>query len=183
MMRTLKVVLIGSVVVVLTACPSQPTVPDEGVATDASTDAGTSTGSQQGIQTPGLAEPRLLTPEEMEEQERIRMLQSTVVYFDYDQSDIRPEFLSMISAHAARLAGGRSVAVRLEGHADERGSREYNIGLGERRAQAVRRALMLQGVSASQVRTVSYGEERPAAFGHDDSSWAQNRRVEIVYPK
>jgi len=71
--------------------------------------------------------------------------------------------------------------VRLEGHADERGSREYNIGLGERRAQAVRRLLLLQGVSAGQISTVSFGEERPAADGSSESAYAQNRRVEIIY--
>ena len=71
--------------------------------------------------------------------------------------------------------------VRLEGHTDERGSREYNIGLGERRSQAVRRALMLQGVGATQISTVSYGEERPAATGSDEEAWGMNRRVEIVY--
>jgi peptidoglycan-associated lipoprotein len=71
--------------------------------------------------------------------------------------------------------------VRLEGHTDERGSPEYNIGLGERRAQAVRRALMLQGVTEAQVTTVSYGEERPAAAGQDETAWAKNRRVEFIY--
>jgi peptidoglycan-associated lipoprotein len=73
------------------------------------------------------------------------------------------------------------LSVRLEGHADERGSREYNIGLGERRAQAVRRVLLIQGASASQISTVSFGEERPAAFGSDEGAWAQNRRVEVKY--
>jgi peptidoglycan-associated lipoprotein len=71
--------------------------------------------------------------------------------------------------------------VRLEGHADERGSREYNIGLGERRAQTVRRMLLIQGASTAQISTVSFGEERPAAFGNDEDSWSQNRRVEIKY--
>jgi peptidoglycan-associated lipoprotein len=71
--------------------------------------------------------------------------------------------------------------VRLEGHTDERGSREYNIGLGERRAQSVRRALLLQGASDAQLSTVSYGEERPAVAGHDEAAWSKNRRVEIVY--
>jgi peptidoglycan-associated lipoprotein len=71
--------------------------------------------------------------------------------------------------------------VRLEGHTDERGSREYNIGLGERRAQAVRRSLLLQGATDAQISTVSYGAERPAVSGHDEAAWAKNRRVEIVY--
>ena len=85
-----------------------------------------------------------------------------------------------MSAYAQRLNANTLATVRLEGHADERGSREYNIGLGERRAQAVRRALLLNGVSANQITTVSYGEERPMAFGSNESSYQQNRRVEIV---
>jgi peptidoglycan-associated lipoprotein len=104
-----------------------------------------------------------------------------LIYFDYDSSEIRPEFVSLIAAHAHALARNASVRVRLEGHTDERGSPEYNIGLGERRAQAVRRALMLQGVTDAQVATVSYGQERPAVSGHDEAAWAKNRRVEFVY--
>ena len=104
-----------------------------------------------------------------------------VIYFDFDSSEIRPEFVPVIAAHAHALARNASIRVRLEGHTDERGSPEYNIGLGERRAQAVRRALLLQGVAESQVATVSYGEERPAVTGQTESSWAKNRRVEFVY--
>jgi len=87
----------------------------------------------------------------------------------------------VVAAHAKYLAGHPGTRVRLEGHTDERGSREYNIGLGERRAQSVRRALLLQGAADAQISTVSYGEERPAAPGHDEAAWAKNRRVEIVY--
>jgi peptidoglycan-associated lipoprotein len=104
-----------------------------------------------------------------------------VIYFDFDSSDIRTEFVDVIAAHARFLATSPAVRVRLEGHTDERGSREYNIGLAERRAQTVRRALLLQGVRESQVSTVSYGEERPAVAGSDEKAWALNRRVEIVY--
>ena len=104
-----------------------------------------------------------------------------VIYFDFDSSEIRPEFVPVIAAHAHALARNASIRVRLEGHTDERGSPEYNIGLGERRAQAVRRALLLQGVAESQVATVSYGEERPAVTGQTEASWAKNRRVEFVY--
>ena len=104
-----------------------------------------------------------------------------LIYFDYDSSEIRPEFVSVIAAHAHALARNASVRVRLEGHTDERGSPEYNIGLGERRAQAVRRALMLQGVTDGQVATVSYGQERPAVSGQDEAAWAKNRRVEFIY--
>jgi peptidoglycan-associated lipoprotein len=89
--------------------------------------------------------------------------------------------VAIVTAHAKYLNGNAGNKVRLEGHSDERGSREYNIGLGERRAQAVRRALMLQGVTEAQITTVSYGEERPAVQGSDEAAYAKNRRVELVY--
>jgi peptidoglycan-associated lipoprotein len=104
-----------------------------------------------------------------------------VIYFDFDSSDIRNEYVEVIAAHGKFLASNATVRVRLEGHTDERGSREYNIGLGERRGQTVRRALALQGVQESQITTVSYGEERPAAAGSDENAYSKNRRVEIVY--
>jgi peptidoglycan-associated lipoprotein len=111
------------------------------------------------------------------------LLSKRVVYFDLDRADIRSDSQAVITAHARYLAGASGQKVRLEGHADERGSREYNIGLGERRAQAVRRALLLLGVAESQLATVSYGEERPAAAGSDEQAYGLNRRVEIVYVK
>jgi peptidoglycan-associated lipoprotein len=104
-----------------------------------------------------------------------------VIYFDFDSSDIRNDYVDVIAAHGRFLAGNATVRVRLEGHTDERGSREYNIGLAERRAQTVRRALALQGVQETQIATVSYGEERPAATGSDENAYSKNRRVEIVY--
>ena len=87
----------------------------------------------------------------------------------------------MVAAHAGYLVKYPAARLRLEGHTDERGSREYNIGLGERRAQSVRKALMLQGVAEAQIATVSYGEERPAVEGSEESAYAQNRRVELVH--
>ena len=111
------------------------------------------------------------------------LLSKRVVYFDFDKADIRADSQTVVAAHAAYLAKNPAQKVRLEGHADERGSREYNIGLGERRAQAVRRALLLQGVAEVQLATVSYGEERPAVAGSDEQAYALNRRVEIVYLK
>ena len=104
----------------------------------------------------------------------------TVIYFDFDSSEVRAEDQDLVAAHAISLTSG-SASVRLEGHADERGSREYNIGLGERRAQAIRQMLMIQGVSASQIQTVSFGEERAVSMGSSESDYAQNRRVEIKY--
>ena len=104
-----------------------------------------------------------------------------VIYFDFDKSEIKPEFAEVISAHARNLTSHPNLKMKLEGNTDERGTREYNIGLGERRAQAVRQALMLQGVAESQLTTVSFGSEKPAAEGDDEAAWAQNRRVEMVY--
>ena len=111
------------------------------------------------------------------------LLSKRVVYFDFDRADIRADSQTVVAAHAAYLAKNPAQKVRLEGHADERGSREYNIGLGERRGQAVRRALLLSGVAEAQLSTVSYGEERPAVAGSDEQAYALNRRVEIVYLK
>ncbi len=106
---------------------------------------------------------------------------ANIIYFDFDSSEVRADFTDIVARHALILANDPAARVRLEGHADERGSREYNIGLGERRAQSVRRMLMIQGASAAQIATVSFGEERPLALGSDEGSWAQNRRVEIKY--
>jgi peptidoglycan-associated lipoprotein len=104
-----------------------------------------------------------------------------IVYFDYNSSEIPQEYLAVVSANAAYLVKYPTARLRLEGNTDERGSREYNIGLGERRAQTVRRAMLAKGVSEGQMTTVSYGEERPAVPGHDEAAYAQNRRVEFVY--
>lgn len=106
------------------------------------------------------------------------LLDQTQVYFEFDSSAIDSDSRAVIEAHAAKLAGDHS-SVNLEGHGDERGTREYNLALGERRAQAVARMLRALGVSGSQISTVSYGEEKPADSGHNESSWRQNRRVVI----
>lgn len=107
--------------------------------------------------------------------------ENRIIYFDYDRFDVKPEYNAVIAAHGRWLSANPGSRVRLEGHADERGSREYNIGLGEKRAQAVRQALLLQGAAADQLSTVSYGEERPAVIGSDEEAYSLNRRVEIVY--
>lgn len=104
-----------------------------------------------------------------------------VIYFDFDSSEVRPRDQDIVRRHAMLLSSNPGARVRLHGHADERGSREYNIGLGERRAQTVRQMLLLQSVQSSQIQTVSFGEERPASFGSTESDYAQNRRVEFSY--
>jgi len=109
------------------------------------------------------------------------LLSKRVVYFDYDQSTVRPEYRGIVSAHSAYTAAHTSARVTLEGHADERGSREYNLGLGERRSNAVMGLMSAQGSRGDQLNVVSYGEERPVCRVSDDTCWGQNRRVEIVY--
>ena len=108
-------------------------------------------------------------------------LGSRTIYFEFDSSDVPASAQPIIGAHATYLSEHAGASITLEGHADERGSREYNIGLGEKRALAVRRLMTLLGAIDPQIRTISYGEERPAAAGHDDSGWQLNRRVEIIY--
>jgi len=104
-----------------------------------------------------------------------------VFYFDFDQAIVRRAGHDELDKHAKALSSDRALRVRLEGHADERGTREYNLALGERRANAVRTYLVAQGAARTQIEVISYGEEKPADSGHSESSWAGNRRVETVY--
>ncbi len=107
-------------------------------------------------------------------------LSAHAVYFDFDKSEIKPDSMSVVASWASYLSAHPTAKARLEGNTDERGTREYNIGLGERRANAVAQALEAKGVSASQLTTISYGKERPVALGHDEDSWSKNRRVDLV---
>ena len=109
------------------------------------------------------------------------LLAKRTVYFDFDESVILDQDRPILEAHAQYLSQNLSAAITLEGHTDERGTREYNLALGERRAVGVRQYMSLLGGSGQQLRTVSYGEEQPAAMGHNEEAWAQNRRVEIIY--
>lgn len=104
-----------------------------------------------------------------------------IVYFDYDSYVIKPEFQAVIEGHARYLRANRNRHATIEGHTDERGGREYNLALGQRRSEAVRRALGLLGVPDAQVDAVSFGKEKPAATGGDETAWSQNRRAEIAY--
>lgn len=155
----------------LAAC-SQPTIPDPEPADPTAGGAGADTGGYDDGST-GQGEPVDFDPAGGE--------LANVIYFDFDSYEVRPGDADIVTRHAFQLANNPSLRVRLEGHADERGSREYNIGLGERRAQAVRRLLLIQGASSSQISTVSFGEERPQAEGSDEESWALNRRVEFNF--
>jgi peptidoglycan-associated lipoprotein len=109
------------------------------------------------------------------------LLSKRVVYFDYDKSDVKAEYRSIVAAHASYATAHTSARITLEGHADERGTREYNLGLGERRGNAVKGVMSAGGARGNQLNVVSYGEERPVCRVSDDDCWGQNRRVEIVY--
>ncbi|MER3546590.1 MAG: peptidoglycan-associated lipoprotein Pal [Rhodanobacteraceae bacterium] len=108
-------------------------------------------------------------------------LRQRVIYFDFDKSEIKPEFQQIIACHAKYLRDRPMARVTLEGNTDERGTREYNLGLGERRGNSVQSALEADGAQASQINVVSYGEERPVCREHNEDCWSKNRRVEIVY--
>jgi peptidoglycan-associated lipoprotein len=171
-MRVTQLMLIVLGGLALGACKSKPpTLPDASNTPAEQTDTQTGRTTDTDV-TRG-------DPNEAAKQEAIRT--GTIVYFDYDRAEIKAEFVPIVTAHAKYLNANNSNKVRLEGHSDERGSSVYNIGLGERRAQAVRRALMLQGVTEAQITTVSYGEERPSVQGSDESAYGTNRRVELVY--
>ena len=118
-----------------------------------------------------------------EDLDRDSCLRQRVVYFDLDKTEIHSEFQAQIACHAAYLRQFPGAKVTLEGNADERGTREYNLGLGERRGNAVNSALSSAGASGSQLNVVSYGEERPVCKEHGESCWSKNRRVELVYSK
>lgn len=109
------------------------------------------------------------------------LLNQRVIYFDYDSSILPAESEAVVQAHARYLQGAAGVQIILEGHADERGTREYNLALAEDRAKSVADMMQALGVGAGRIQTVSYGEERPVALGHDDSAWGLNRRVEFLY--
>jgi peptidoglycan-associated lipoprotein len=109
-------------------------------------------------------------------------LSTKVIYFALDSSAVEPQYEAVLAAHGAYLAANTGVSVIVEGHADERGTREYNVALSEKRAQTVQNLLSLQGASGNQTEAVALGEEKPVAIGHDESAWHLNRRVELIYP-
>jgi peptidoglycan-associated lipoprotein len=171
-MRSVLVMVVLLAAVGLGACGKKDVLPDPNAAAS-TTNTGADTSGVGGANA-SIGDGDVAGPQ-------AGLLAKRTVYFDFDSSEIRGEGTDIVAAHAKHLASTPAARVRLEGHTDERGSREYNIGLGERRAQAVRRALLLQGATDAQLSTVSYGEERPAAAGSDEAAWTKNRRVEIVY--
>ncbi len=169
-----KLFAVSLLTLAITGCASGGGTTDEAATTDAAMEES----QTQGV--PGSPDVDVVT-EEQAAMAANPLLDQTVVYFGFDRSEIRPEFKDILNAHAAYLVANPQARVVLEGHCDERGTVEYNLALGERRANTVKRYLVVQGVNPSQLESVSFGEERPAVVGSDDSAWSKNRRTEINY--
>ena len=144
------------------------TSPAGGVTTSPATGSGVSGSAAGATSAAALKDPN-------------NILSKRSVYFDYDQFAIKDEYKAMIEAHAKYLQANRAARATLQGHTDERGTREYNIALGQKRADAVKKLMILLGASEIQVETVSFGKEKPRREGHDEPSWAENRRVDILH--
>lgn len=175
--RTLVLILLAGCLG-LTACASKP--PKPSAATQQST-AGGAGAESQGAEGGANANGGPFGNQNSVPGPQQGMLAKRSIYFDFDSAVIKGEGTDIVAAHAKYLSDHADARVRLEGNTDERGSPEYNIGLGMRRAQAVRQALLLQGASANQITVVSYGAEHPVDPAHNEAAWAKNRRVDIVY--
>jgi len=171
MNKHLSIVLLAGLFGLMVGCSSTAKDEDAGAAKDSNSTAD----STQGADVGGAGNATEMTGGQAD------ALSKRVIYFEFDSSEVSSEARDIISAHAQNLSQNGKLSVVLEGHADERGTREYNIALGERRAKAVKQLFVVQGVQSSQIQVISFGEERPAASGHDESAWGLNRRVELLY--
>ena len=172
---------------ILAACSSTPTQEQEGAAVEDR--SGATAGTQQKkpqtkTQSTGPTSKPLdsssMSGNPLKDPSNI--LSKRSVYFELDSNVVKDEFKPVVSAHARYLQQNRNIKMTVQGNADERGSREYNLALGQRRADAVKQAMQLLGAQPDQIETVSFGEEKPKATGHDEKSWYENRRADIVYP-
>jgi peptidoglycan-associated lipoprotein len=173
-MELSKLLAVSMLSLAIAGCASSGGTTDEASNTDMSAQES----QTQGV--PGSPDLDVVT-EEQAAMASNAMLEQTTVYFGYDRSEIRPEFKDLLNAHASYLVANPQASIVLEGHCDERGTVEYNLALGERRADTVKRYLIVQGANPSQIESVSFGEERPAMMGSDDSAMSKNRRAEIKY--
>jgi peptidoglycan-associated lipoprotein len=180
-----RLILALAATAMIAACSSTPTKEQDGAAVEDR--SGAAAGSQQQkpqTQTTGPTskplEPTGVSGNPLKDPSNI--LSKRSVYFELDSNVVKDEFKPVVSAHARYLQQNRGAKMTVQGNADERGSREYNLALGQRRADAVKQAMQLLGAQTEQIETVSFGEEKPRATGHDEKSWAENRRADIVYP-
>jgi peptidoglycan-associated lipoprotein len=180
MMFALRATTLGAALVAAALAGCSSSVPlSDGKATDetrnptAGAGAGTGAGAQSDVKTVDLGA----------NQGGAADAAQRIVYFDFDSYVVKDDYRPVIEFNAKRLTTNKQRKVVVEGHTDERGGREYNLALGQRRAEAVRRSLGLLGIADSQVEAVSFGKEKPVALGHDESAWRQNRRADIVYPR
>ena len=165
--KVLKGLMLALPVMAIAACSSNKNASNDG------SEGGMLNGAGTGMDANGSGN--------MSSEEQARLQMNNIVYFDLDKYDIRSDFAAMLDAHANFLRSNPSYKVTVEGHADERGTPEYNISLGERRANAVKMYLQGKGVSADQISIVSYGKEKPAVLGHDEAAYSKNRRAVLVY--
>ena len=174
LMRLVRLSLVLTAAATLAACSSAPARPSNA-------GLNTTSGGNLGARTTGIIAEDADGLEVDPNSVAGRAPTERIIFFDFDTSEVRSEYIDIIVQHGRFLAQNPNGRVRLEGHTDERGSREYNIALGERRAQSIARMLQLQGVSSAQARNISYGEELPADENHTPDAWAKNRRVQIIY--
>jgi peptidoglycan-associated lipoprotein len=154
-----------------------------GCASQSGTESDGSAAGSDGASTSGAGSDGGGSATSLDSDREAGLMDNTLIFFAFDSADLDAASSELAKRHGAYLAENPGVKARLEGHADERGSREYNLGLGERRAASVQSVLLVQGASSSQLSTISFGEERPANTGTGETAWSKNRRVEIVYDK
>ena len=171
-----KLIIPTLLALLIAGCSSTPDAPEQGGAPVESRD-GSNPGSVATVTAGGIASSKL--PPELTDPKNI--LSKRSIYFDYDKFDVRPEYKDLVSAHAKFLSTNRQFKMLIQGNTDERGSREYNLALGQKRADSIKKMLALLGAREDQVESVSLGEEKPKNEGLNDAAWAENRRGDLLY--
>src|SRR5512146_438814 len=172
-MKTPAILIASSFALLLGACASQQTAEAPQPAPAPASTPAPAPAQAQPVEQPKAEMNPLHDPNSI--------LAKRSIYFDFDKSNIKPEFNPLVEAHAGYMTSHASATIRIEGNCDERGSREYNLALGQRRADSLRKAMVLLGVSDARIETISWGEEKPRAMGHNEAAWSQNRRDDIIY--
>jgi peptidoglycan-associated lipoprotein len=175
-----KSALCVAVAILAAACASKETRTDAPI-TDRSTAVPPTTGTAPPPSTTRPTQPPSITANPLTDPSN--PLSKRSVYFEFDSNSVADQYRGLLTSHARYLTGDkRDASIRIEGNCDERGSREYNLALGQRRAESVKKVMTVLGVQDGRIETVSFGEEKPVAMGHDEQSWSQNRRADLKYP-